>query len=274
MANLTTTYRHDYTKPSTDKLGFQQKIRTGPMAGLGDKCCRECEAKKKSTSGGGCKGGEWTRIGPMGPLIKPRIIPEEPTEREVNRCFKDKPNKFLGKLCLKYPELYEKLKGFPQDEIFRKVEIDRLNTTYQIDFCHQREYPGGSYDNVTSENRHANGEGTELKGACEFYKKIRGNKCRKGGFGPGSPDEDPCQGLYRPYKTKGMAGIPKDFLQSGHWPPKPFQNQPRITEYKDTISRIGRAVMKFNIHDHRNCKTEANCQHRMILKKKEPKICN
>lgn len=268
MAGLTSTYRHDYLPPNVERFGFENQIRTGPLAGLGDKCCRECEAKRKlKGEGEKCKGGEWTRIGPMGPLITPRIIPEEPTELEVHRCLKDKPNRFLSKLCNKYPELYEKLKCFNNDELYRKVESDRMNTSYQIDYCHQREYFGGLYDNLSSKCKNPNGEGNETKKTCEFYKKMSGNKCKKGGFGPeGDADEDPCQGLYRPFRTQCITGIPRG-MQSGHWPEQPYQKEPAISEYRDKISNIGKAIIKHKIHDHSKCSQQANCRHKMKLKK-------
>lgn len=169
LMNATTTYRHDYVQPKIKRIKSEENknhMYSGkpddkkmPIKKLSRSC--ECQSKlienKNNTSlndiNNKCANTEWTRIAPMGALIKPRIIPMDnlKIENETKTCFDKKPNKFLEKLPQKYPKLYEEIKKTSNDELNRKTCENGMKSTYQIDYCGIQENIGGIYsENVSS----------------------------------------------------------------------------------------------------------------------------
>lgn len=263
MATLTTTYRHDYLSPNLDRYNISKMEATESKSG-DCKCELKDEVPNISNLGESCRGGgEWTGVAPMGILLKPRNISVTYDDEQANgkSCFSEKPNKFLEKLCIKYPELYERLKQTPHDDLYRKIDTDRFKSTYQIDFCNLSEYPEGVYDGLQSKNNLPQGAGSSgTSDPCAIY---RANKTKS----LPNIDEDsdnPCIGLYRPVRVDVITRIPKSYVSSSHWGEKLIIKGPRISEYKDVISRIGGIIQKENLHDHSKCSEGKNCSHRYL----------
>lgn len=168
---MLTTYKHDYLPPNIERYNFTKLSNLGPKSGF--------KTNNESTQlpekfGSSCGENEWTGIAPMGILIKPRLIPDEPKDsRKINSCFSDKPNKFLESLCIKYPELYERIKSTPKDDLYRQIDSDRFRSTDQVDYDHISEFPHGVYDGLTTKNNLPQGiENFNSKDPCAIYRGI------------------------------------------------------------------------------------------------------
>ncbi|XP_048521672.1 uncharacterized protein LOC109533751 isoform X2 [Dendroctonus ponderosae] len=86
----------------------------------------------------------WSRVGPMGPLLDPKIYPAKVSsapETQISRF--NQPNVFLAKLQEKYPFIYECLRTAPPDDLLARINRDRLRSTYQVDFCKMK-MPSGT----------------------------------------------------------------------------------------------------------------------------------
>lgn len=68
-----------------------------------------------------CKEQQWSRLGPMGPLLDAKLFPVKVGASPQTESSKiDQPNAFLAKLNEKYPQLYEVLKTTPDEELLYK----------------------------------------------------------------------------------------------------------------------------------------------------------
>ncbi|KAI4492082.1 hypothetical protein M0802_010090 [Mischocyttarus mexicanus] len=73
---------------------------------------------------------DWSRVGPMGPLLDPKLYPAKTgpsPETEETRI--GQPDVYLKKLEEKYPYLYGVIQGGPSRETIMEVEKDRMMTT-------------------------------------------------------------------------------------------------------------------------------------------------
>jgi len=273
---LVTTYQHDYVPPYTRRYEFIKKMNVG--LGEEDKSkdeppceCIDPEAVKPPTSANKeCDTLEWSGIAPMGRLVNPKIIPAKLTPEQLEKmatdsgvdCFKEQPNRFLKVLSSLYPDLYDRLKNMPKEDVASNLDKERLHTTYQIDYCHMNEYPEGVYSSLKSAQDanqindskllHPVDPCAEFKAALEQYLNEEGNL----GMRP-----DACEKAYKPMKMS--FGDSNRFVDSGnnsHWRGSSFKKHATITEYMDVISRNGCVIMKNRIHDHSKC-TKNHCAH-------------
>lgn len=263
MISLTTTYRHDFLWPSVHKKDFEKISKFGPMAGF-DPCICEEHFKRPDLSklAASCPSPEWTGVAAMGALINPRIIPEEPKDdRKINACFQDKPNKFLEKLCLKFPELYEKLRAAPHDDLYSKIDLDRFKSTYQVDYCRIPLGTQGVYDDLTTKATASQSDGIVTEDPCAIYRERRRSSDEK------YTDSDPCIGLYRPVKVTCITNVPRSYISSGHWGSSRavIVGMPK-TEYQSKIGETGRIIQEKKFNDHSKCAEGSNCNHEYEIK--------
>jgi hypothetical protein len=110
-----------------------------PEAGDHVTCDCHCPKIEKKTLGEDQSEAAWSRLGPMGPLLDPKVYPVKvgvSPESQVSRY--DQPNVYLQKLKEQYPYLYECLSNAPPDDLISRINRDRLRTTYQVDYCKMR----------------------------------------------------------------------------------------------------------------------------------------
>lgn len=266
MPLLISTYRHDYPNPQELKGhiddGQQQQGRRNEPC----ECCDGKQPKQPNVleQAADCcigpteKMAEWTGIAPMGILIDPRIIPggenddDDEENDTIDACQHDKPNRFLNSINRTDPALFDRIKSLNNDDLLRKIDANRLRSTYQVDYGGIAEFYGGVYQEETE---------AELAALKENF----------GGGGP----QDPCgydsiikDTAKRPVDAvlakKKKVCCPHCIIKksAGHWQVSSKVNE---TEYMGTISRIGRLAMKFKINDHNKC-NKNKCQHFMNLK--------
>lgn len=250
---IATTYQHDYVSPVTKRYDFANRMEQSEKA-TACQCTTDQRIEVPKTLQKQSNV-EWTGIAPMGRLIYPRNIPTNFSNEQLdvmlnetpNDCHEKQPNRFLKVLPTAYPLLYDRLKQMPVDELNRRLDSDRMFTTYQIDFCDIYEHPEGIY-NLKAE------DGTrKLKSTNEAVE------------GPNNATtNDSCEKLYKPFKLSFVDS--SRFISSGnnsHWRSNFFVKKAKFSEYMDTISKLGCAITKNNIHDHQKC-NKTNCRHKLV----------
>lgn len=272
---MLSTYQHDYVPPNAKRYEFL----TRPGGQEGPKII-ECECIdedkiKIPVAAKDCGGVEWTGIAPMGKLVDPRIIPTQLTQDQVDNmafsaetdCHKLQPNRFLKILRTVYPDLYERLKVMPKEELSRRLEKNRMFTTYQIDYCSMNEYPDGIYESLKTEDdskQYSNKMMTE-RGPCSEFRSNVMNELEREASASVEVSRDECEKTYKPFKTTFSDS--SQFIESGsnsHWSAAPttYRKMPTFTEYMDSISRNGCVIMRNKLHDHSKCLAKY-CKHEL-----------
>lgn len=279
---LVTTYQHDYIPPYTRRYDFVQK----PLPGASKKdrpeeecqCIEESRVEPPKAVLDKCPDVEWTGIAPMGRLVEPRIIPTKFSNDQMDAmardpygdCFKNQPNRFLQILRTAYPDLYERLKQMPKDELNRRMDNQRLITTYQIDYCNVNEFPEGVYESLKPDDETSKLNANKLlhqQGPCAEFRANVMQELDKENADSFNLSADSCDKAYKPFKITFADS--SRFISSGgysHWRTSgnAFAKRANFSEYMDTISKNGCVVMKNNIHDHRNCANGKHCMHKII----------
>ncbi|EDW54068.1 uncharacterized protein LOC6613169 [Drosophila sechellia] len=275
---MLSTYQHDYVPPNAKRYEFLTRPRgaddhSGPQV-------KECECVDESkivippNASKDCGGVEWTGIAPMGKLVDPRIIPTQLTQDQVDKmafsaetdCFKLQPNRFLKILRTVYPDLYERLKVMPKEELSRRLETNRMNTTYQIDYCDMNEYPEGIYESLKTEDESKNASKLmSERGPCNEFRSNVMNELEREASAGYEISSDECQKNYKPFKTSFSDS--SQTIESGsnsHWnsAPTTYRKVPTFSEYMDSISRNGCVIMRNKLHDHSKCLAKY-CKHEL-----------
>ncbi|XP_030761312.1 uncharacterized protein LOC115886356 isoform X1 [Sitophilus oryzae] len=252
MDQFVTTYRKDYLWPYVKTLGIRphpethqfQQSQSIPCEchNIGEPHTDQNQQQRNLLAPVAYEEEAWSRLGPMGPLLDPKIYPAKVSaapESQIGRF--NQPNVFLQKLQEKYPFIYECLRTAPPDDLLARINRDRLRTTYQVDFCKMNEYPSGPYDELL---RAAGVEGLPPcsepialpEDVCKIYQKSkitgyggsRSSGKSHGGTIPTAKEASYCIG-----SSKG----PLATVTSG------------ATEYQDAISRLGNLIIRDRIHD-------------------------
>ncbi|XP_061402048.1 uncharacterized protein LOC133337854 [Musca vetustissima] len=268
---LTTTYKHDFIQPKNKRYDFVKENVNKSQVNSECNCENITSVDKEQSINDSHGTVEWTGIAPMGRLIDPRIIPTKisPDQADAianareNDCNKIQPNRFLKILRTVYPDLYERLQQMPQDELNRRMEQQRMYTTYQIDFCNVNEYPEGIYKSLKEEDETSKLNASKLlkkdEPCNEFRRNVMEELNKQGG------NFDPCIKAYKPFKISFADS--NRFINSGnnsHWRSgEVFKKNANFTEYMDTINKIGCVIMKNNLHDHRKCSGK-HCRHQLV----------
>ncbi|XP_076253431.1 uncharacterized protein LOC143191875 isoform X3 [Rhynchophorus ferrugineus] len=171
MDQFVTTYRKDYLWPYIKTLGVRPHPEINQYNRENAVPC-ECHniARRENNQHGheqdilgplAYQEESWSRLGPMGPLLDPKIYPAKVSsapESHVSRF--NQPNVFLQKLQEKYPFIYECLRTAPPDDLLARINKDRLSSTYQVDYCrktdllkrHPRNMLAASKEHVPNDN--------------------------------------------------------------------------------------------------------------------------
>ncbi|XP_067007048.2 uncharacterized protein [Anabrus simplex] len=228
MEQYLTTYRKDYVWPYVKTL----PISSGPppFREPGDGIVGPLGTEPHEC---------WCRQGPTAPSRDPKLYPVRVgAAPEVRSSRENQPQDYLTRLYEKYPYLYNVLNTAPPDDLLRRVQRDRMRTTYQADYCKEGQLSSDQYDQLREAlQAHANPPETQtvaLPGA-----RIRpgmrnplpapppGEKGGKGGKGGrGSPGGGESEG----------AAAAQQLTSMGH------------SEYMDGISRLGNMILKDRIH--------------------------
>lgn len=272
---LVSTYQHDYIPPFTKRYNFLETQKSKkPEDSEKCQCVEEIRVDIPKKVEKQCAI-EWTGIAPMGRLIDPRIIPAKFSPQQLDAlaqegqgdCFKEQPNRFLKILRTAYPDLYERLKQMPKDELNRRLERERMYTTYQIDFCNMEEYPEGIYESLKEEDKTNKLNARKLlqrQAPCaEFRANIMQELAKETSDGE-TINQDTCEKAYKPFKISFADS--SRFINSGnnsHWKSNVFAKRANFTEYMDTINKIGCVIMKNNLHDHQKCRAK-HCRHQLV----------
>lgn len=158
MDQYLTTYKKDYPWPAT-----RIKRKPTELDEYGACKCRDLPREIKPLTHCG-DDYDWSRTGPMGRLLDAKLYPAKTgphPETDITRF--DQPGVFMRKVKLekskrkcccncchellkrsfqleeKYPNLYGILQTTPIDEVIRRVDQDRLKTTYQLDYSERGE---------------------------------------------------------------------------------------------------------------------------------------
>lgn len=266
-----TTYQHDFIKPNNKRYDFLKENRTNSRENLECICDSVTTTEKDQNTTAKHGTVEWTGIAPMGRLIDPRIIPTKFAPDQVQAiandqqddCNKQQPNRFLKILRTVYPDLYERLQNMPKDELNRRLEENRLYTTYQIDFCNIQEYPEGIYKSLKEEDETSKLNARKLLTKKEPCSEFRTNVMEELNKQMNSSDQ--CVKAYKPFKISFADS--NRFINSGnnsHWRGGDvFKKKANFTEYMDTINKIGCVIMKNNLNDHRKCSGK-HCRHQLV----------
>uniref|UniRef100_A0A1A9UH51 Uncharacterized protein n=1 Tax=Glossina austeni TaxID=7395 RepID=A0A1A9UH51_GLOAU len=273
---LVTTYQHDYIPPYTKRYEFLRAKLAAKSAEPEKEVCECVEETKVDIPKAVEKqcAMEWTGVAPMGRLVDPRILPTKLSPEQLDAmageaqtdCLKEQPNRFLKILRTAYPDLYERLKQMPKDELNRRLERERMYTTYQIDFCDMNEYPEGIYKSLKDEDETKKLNASKLlqrQGPCaEFRTNVMQELVKEGEAG--ALNQDPCEKAYKPFKISFADSA--RFISSGnnsHWRSNIFAKRADFSEYMDTINKIGCVIMRNNIHNHQKCSNK-HCRHQLI----------
>ncbi|OAD58709.1 hypothetical protein WN48_10397 [Eufriesea mexicana] len=216
MDQYLTTYQKDYTWPLT------RIKRTASLLSEHDSCrChdRPREIKPLKRCGDDF---DWNRISPMGRLLDPKLYPAKTgpyPETEATRF--DQPGTYMRKLEEKYPNLYGILQSTPMDEIIRRVDEDRLRTTYQLDY---------------SDPAAAQMEEISMGPCAVKQQQVKDIDCR-----PSALSKSTLRDKDKSGKEKTSRKTSEDESQETRLPPW-------RSEYQDTIHKLGQAIMKHQIH--------------------------
>ncbi|KAM7353214.1 uncharacterized protein ACRADG_005395 [Cochliomyia hominivorax] len=273
---LMTTYQYDFIPPNTKRYDFiNDQIPSVKKNEDECQCVEENKIDIPQIKQKQCDSVEWTGVAPMGRLIDPRIIPTRLYNQQLKDmnhefqtdCFIQEPNRFLKILRTAYPDLYERLKQIPKDELNRRIERDRIYTTYQIDFCNTKEYPEGIYASLQEKDDASKLNASKILQTQKSCAELRANVLEmlaKEGTSDKQKNHDSCDKAYKPFKITFADS--SRFINSGnnsHWRSNVSAKKTKFSEYMDTINKIGCVIMKNNIHDHQKC-TGKHCRHQLI----------
>ncbi|XP_054006656.1 uncharacterized protein LOC128891268 [Hylaeus anthracinus] len=215
MDQFISTYQKDYTWPSTKIQHAPALLREGGPC----RCDERSRVLKVIELCGDDQ--DWSRIGPMGRLLDPKLYPAKTgphPETEVTKF--DQPSTYMRKLEQKYPNLYGILQNTPMDEIIQRVDRDRLITTYQMDYGDKA---------ITGT------EDAEID-PCVSIKQPLKIDCR-----PFTRSRHPKRDAGQKSETKTSRKKVEEDTQETRLPPW-------RSEYQDNISRLGHAIMRSKIH--------------------------
>ncbi|KAL2714651.1 hypothetical protein V1478_015836 [Vespula squamosa] len=230
MDRYVTTYQKDYTWPYSMKQ--KSKLTTGKdqIFIIGPCTCGMDSKDIKVPKSYGEKY-DWSRVGPMGALLDPKLYPAKTgPSPETDETRFGQPDVYLKKLEEKYPNLYGVIQEGPAQETIMEVEKDRMMTTYMMDYGRDKRLNGPTkIDDV------------------EVYQpteKIMKRDCRPN---VRPPLKKFGSSLDRNGKN-GSSGNGKYGKKSNDVDGSEVRIPPWRSEYQDSISKVGHAIMKYKLH--------------------------
>ncbi|XP_006622240.1 uncharacterized protein LOC102677448 isoform X1 [Apis dorsata] len=215
MDQYLTTYKKDYPWPAT-----RIKRKPTELDEYGACKCRDIPREIKPLTHCG-DDYDWSRTGPMGRLLDPKLFPAKTGPQPETDITKfDQPDVFMRKLEEKYPNLYGILQTTPIDEVIRRVDQDRLKTTYQLDYSER---------------------------AARMMEEAAVGPCKV-------PKEEEKDIDCRPYTRRPKIKVKNEVEKKKKKPKKAIEDEqetrlpPWRSEYQETINRLGQMIMKHKIH--------------------------
>ncbi|KAJ3658746.1 hypothetical protein Zmor_010468 [Zophobas morio] len=242
-----TTYRKDYIWPYVRAYGIKISPEFPEAGDQAHACKCQCpKIEQPKATGPETSEIAWSRLGPMGPLLDPKIYPVKTgasPESQTSRY--NQPNVYLVKLKEKYPFIYECLKNAPPDDLISRINRDRLRTTYQVDYCKLQEYPDAPYDELLR------AAGVVGAPPCSAPVKLPGDPCRPNqrsvAFRPAVISNRVGGGKSEAKsREEGGAGLSGHCAGSCRGPLGTMTAG--ATEYQDAISRLGQMIIRDKIH--------------------------
>ncbi|XP_076620352.1 uncharacterized protein LOC143341351 [Colletes latitarsis] len=215
MDRFISTYQKDYTWPST-------RIQHAPTTLRDGGSCR-CNTRSRELKVIDLCGDDqdWSRLGPMGRLLDPKLYPAKTGPHPETEATKfNQPSTYMKKLEEKYPNLYGILQSTPMDEIIQRVDQDRFMTTYQMDYS----------------DKAIMGTTDEEKDPCVSMKHRIRIDCR------------PSTRSRLSKRDNGLRGRTKTSRKKVEDDSHETRIPPWRSEYQDSISRLGHAILRGRIH--------------------------
>ncbi|KOC67527.1 hypothetical protein WH47_10979 [Habropoda laboriosa] len=208
MDQFITTYSKDYTWPST-------RIKHTPGLSEDDSC--RCHKRPKEIKPIERCGDDydWSRTGPMGRLLDPKLYPAKTGPSPESEATKfDQPSTYMKK-------------STPMDEVIKRVDEDRLKSTYQIDYSEKAAAQMAEvYSGPCTTMKHEEKLDCRPSAGSRLTKRKRDEKDSKKKTGKKTAEEDSQETRLPPWRS----------------------------EYQDSISKLGQAIVKSKMHTN---KTEA-----------------
>ncbi|XP_012135090.1 uncharacterized protein LOC100883577 isoform X2 [Megachile rotundata] len=204
MDQYLTTYKKDFIWPSTRIRHAQSVLRET------DSClCNDTRSRELKVINLCGDEQDWSRIGPMGRLLDPKLYPAKTGPYPETEATKfDQPDAYMRK-------------STPMEEIIKRVDDDRLRTTYQMDFSET---------------------------AARYVDESPAKQC----VSVERPDKLDCQPSTRDRLKRGHSKDQSDRKKKSRRKDDEDSQETRLppwrSEYQDGISKVGDAIMKARIH--------------------------
>ncbi|KAK2579767.1 hypothetical protein KPH14_011104 [Odynerus spinipes] len=233
MDRYVSTYSKDYTwpypvKPFT-KLEKNVTFRGGPCTcGMDPKDVKVPRMYSDRLAG---ETQDWSRLGPMGPLLDPKLFPAKtgPSPETEETRF-GQPDVYLKKLKEKYPYLYGAIQGGPTQETTFTTDEDRMITTYMMDYGGGKRQDGPTAESESKVRRPIE---EPVKRDCRPHTRPPLSKFRSSALDRDGKDGDGRKKRAR--KSEDMDGAE-------------VRIPPWKSEYQDSISKVGHAIIKYKLH--------------------------
>ncbi|XP_029031969.1 uncharacterized protein LOC114870911 [Osmia bicornis bicornis] len=216
MDQYLSTYKKDYVWPSTRLRHASSSLREADSSCI----CKSSSRELKVINLCG-DAQDWSRIGPMGRLLDAKLYPAKTGPSAESEATKfDQPSAYMNKLEEKYPNLYGILQKAPVEEIIKRVDEDRLKTTYQVDYSES-----GAKSMTDTPTGH-----------CAAIEQ---------------PDKQDLQRSADKRKhdiDKGQKAAKKKTVKKEEEESQETRLPPWRSEYQDNIGRLGEAILKARIH--------------------------
>ncbi|XP_024885559.1 uncharacterized protein LOC112463382 [Temnothorax curvispinosus] len=236
------TYQKDYTWPYVPSIcRTQPPTKIKPIVVKGCTCIDSRRVRNKEGWDGNLEEClNWSQIGPMGRLLEPKIYPKIDQVPEADSIV-TRFDPQLPSICLKeeYPDLYgyTALKDSLPKEPITRVDADRMKTTYQAD------YSDPAAARMTQRDMAMTVIDTNARGQCRMpIKIIIEADCPPHCYLPSSI----CTSVWkRDHKRKNGSRREKkcDDVERRQMSLPSWKS-----EYQDSISKIGHAIMRAKLH--------------------------
>ncbi|XP_047360332.1 uncharacterized protein LOC124953263 isoform X1 [Vespa velutina] len=228
MDHYLTTYQKDYTWP----YPMKEKSKLADDIFLIGPCTCGIDPKDLKVPKVYGEKYDWSRVGPMGPLLDPKLYPAKTgPSPETDQTRFGQPDVYLKKLEEKYPDLYGVIQDQPTQETIMEVEKDRMMTTYMTDYGQGKSLNGSR---VKTDDPQVH-QPTEKIIKYDCRPKVR-------------PPLRKFRSILDQNGKNGIYGNRKRSKKSNDVEGSEVRIPPWKSEYQDTISKVGHSIMKYKLH--------------------------
>ncbi|CAH0545639.1 unnamed protein product [Brassicogethes aeneus] len=143
MDQFKTTYRKDYlwpyVHPNCSLRNNEDFLKQFYQVGDQKCTCYDQKEEQEQNMVAGAGEASWSRGGPMGVLLNPTLYPENAVPKKEAEYLS--PSAYLKSLKERFPEVFVCLEETPQEGFLAKFDKDRLQSTYDKDFCKNTPLP-------------------------------------------------------------------------------------------------------------------------------------